>query len=198
MIVVRWAWPADAIAIAAVHVAVWRSTYPHTAGHIPGKSVGVASGGLLRCGDPRLHRRIRRRCVGPGPAARIRARGGHSGGPRIIGFDKGRARPSGDIGGRRLGEGEIETLYVLDDWRERGIGRRLMRTSAGTPGRNRLPGSVFLWVLRTTRAAGSISGWAVSRRPRAAIQFAGRSGGCETAFCLGPDRTIARCLPQES
>ena len=31
---------------------------------------------------------------------------------------------------RRLAEGEIETLYVLDDWRERGVGRRLMRAAA--------------------------------------------------------------------
>mgnify|MGYP003341734441 CR=1 FL=1 len=28
------------------------------------------------------------------------------------------------------GEGEIETLYVLDDWRGRGIGRCLMREAA--------------------------------------------------------------------
>ncbi len=29
-----------------------------------------------------------------------------------------------------LADGEVETLYVLDDWRERGLGRRLMRAMA--------------------------------------------------------------------
>ena len=51
-------------------------------------------------------------------------------GPRIIGFTTaGRARHA-EIGGKRLAEGEVETLYVLDDWRERGVGRRLMRAAA--------------------------------------------------------------------
>ena len=29
-----------------------------------------------------------------------------------------------------MAEGEVETLYILDDWREQGIGRRLMRAMA--------------------------------------------------------------------
>ena len=46
-----------------------------------------------------------------------------------------------------LGEGEIETLYVLDDWRDRGIGRRLMRAAAGHLAAAGCA-SAFLWVLR--------------------------------------------------
>ncbi len=46
-----------------------------------------------------------------------------------------------------LAEGEVETLYVLDDWREQGLGRRLLRAAA-----IRLAAigcdSAFLWVLR--------------------------------------------------
>ncbi len=46
-----------------------------------------------------------------------------------------------------LGQGEIETLYVLDDWRDRGIGRRLMRAAAGHLAAIGCA-SAFLWVLR--------------------------------------------------
>ena len=44
-------------------------------------------------------------------------------------------------------DGEIETLYVLDDWRDRGVGRRLIRTGAAHLA---AAGSraAFLWVLR--------------------------------------------------
>ena len=47
----------------------------------------------------------------------------------------------------RLGDGEIETLYVLDDWREQGLGRRLMRAAARDLA-SRGCRSVFVWVLR--------------------------------------------------
>jgi hypothetical protein len=62
--------------------------------------------------------------------------------PQIVGFAS---------GGRRRGgareEGEIETLYVLDDYREQGLGRRLMR--AVSAHLNAIGcRSVRLWVLR--------------------------------------------------
>ena len=44
------------------------------------------------------------------------------------------------------GAGEVETLYVLDDWRERGIGRALMQAAARML-RDRGCRSLFLWVL---------------------------------------------------
>ena len=140
MISLRKARVADAIAIGAVHVAAWRSSYPgilpdaflsrlsvsRQAAHYDaairggtGVTVATASGADVPLGS----------------------------GPRIIGFTTaGRARHA-EIAGRRLAEGEVETLYVLDDWRERGIGRRLMRASA-THLADIGCKSAFVWVLR--------------------------------------------------
>ena len=47
----------------------------------------------------------------------------------------------------KLAEGEIETLYVLDDWRERGLGRALMQRAAARLAEAGCR-SVFVWVLR--------------------------------------------------
>ena len=71
---------------------------------------------------------------------------GPAGGPpRVVGFvTGGPARGRGRMG---LGEGEIETLYVLDDWRERGLGRRLMRAAAAHLAASGCK-SAFVWVLR--------------------------------------------------
>ena len=72
---------------------------------------------------------------------------GPAGGPpRVVGFVTG--GPARHAGGRSgLGEGEIETLYVLDDWRERGLGRRLMRAAAAHLAASGCK-SAFVWVLR--------------------------------------------------
>ena len=127
--------PADAAAIGAVHVAAWRSTYP---GILPdelsGAAVGGAAGVAIRPGDPRRHRRLCRGGLGAGCAGRIGAARG-----RVHDRRAGAHAPA-------LAEGEIETLYVLDDWRERGIGRRLMRAAAGHLA---VAGcrSAYLWVL---------------------------------------------------
>jgi GNAT superfamily N-acetyltransferase len=64
--------------------------------------------------------------------------------PRIVGFTTaGRAR----LGSSRMAEGEIETLYVLDDWRDRGLGRRLLR-AAGASLAEAGCRNVIVWVLR--------------------------------------------------
>ncbi|HTW28705.1 MAG TPA: GNAT family N-acetyltransferase [Acetobacteraceae bacterium] len=134
MISLRRARPADAPAIGAVHVAAWRSTYP---GILPDAYLSSLSvtrqaahyDAAIRAGAG----------VYVATASGLDLPGGV--GSRVVGFTTaGRAR----IGG--LGEGEIETLYVLDDWRERGLGRRLMRAAAGhlAAGGCR---SAFLWVL---------------------------------------------------
>jgi ribosomal protein S18 acetylase RimI-like enzyme len=123
MISIRRARPGDAAAIAAVHVAAWRSAY---AGILPDEY-------LANLSEPRLAAFYQR--------AILDRREGHavfvataSGGdqPRdsgaeggVVGFASGgRARRGG------VAAGEVETLYVLDDYRERGIGRRLMRAMA--------------------------------------------------------------------
>lgn len=137
MIQIRKAVPADAVAIAAVHVAVWRTAY---AGILPDTYLSRMS--------------VTRHASHYG--AGIRAEAGvlvavasgddlsPDSGSRIVGFTTaGPSRGSGPA----LAEGEVETLYLLDDWRDRGIGRSLMRAAA-----EHLRGlgcrSVFLWVLR--------------------------------------------------
>ena len=94
-----------------------------------------------------------------------------------------------EIAGKRLAEGEVETLYVLDDWRERGVGRRLMRAAAahlvdiGCQ-------SAFLWVLRDNP-----SRWFYQRlggRPVAEADDSDRwPKGAADGICLGSDRAVA-------
>jgi ribosomal protein S18 acetylase RimI-like enzyme len=145
MIAVRRARPDDASGIAAVHVAAWRSAYA----------------GILD--DAYLAGLSEARLAGFYHRAILDRRGGHAvfvataGGadlphdragpePAIIGFASGgRARRKG------LAEGEVETLYVLDDYRERAVGRRLMRAMAAhlrAIGCN----SALVWVLANNPA----------------------------------------------
>lgn len=139
MISLRRARGADALAIGAVHVAAWRSAYPGIlpAAYLAGLSVSrqaMMYEAAIRSGVP-IH-----------VATASGADAPDSRGPRVIGFaTAGRAR--GGAFGRRLGEGEIETLYVLDDWRDRGIGRRLLRAAAAQLAESGCR-SAFLWVLR--------------------------------------------------
>ena len=140
MIAIRRARPSDADAIGLVHVAAWRSAYP---GILPDAFLARLSPsrqsahyqGAIRAG------------IGVYVATASGLDLGPAGGPsRIVGFvTGGLARASG--AGLHLGEGEVETLYVHDDWRDRGLGRRLMRAAAA-----HLAGigcrSAFVWVLR--------------------------------------------------
>lgn len=178
MIAIRRARPSDAAAIAAVHVAAWRSAYP---GLLPDAYLAGLS---ARRKAAEYERTIRDGGVFVAAAVSV---------PRIAGFvTVGRARrvtqwgtlsrpdaalgpphpaaPAPNLGDLNLGdpnlgdsgtggpdahpqpasplgEGEIETLYVLDDWRERGLGRRLIGAGAA-----HLAGlgcrSAFCWVLR--------------------------------------------------
>ncbi len=126
--------PADAAAIGAVHVAAWRSTYP---GILPDTYLS----GLSVARQAAHYDAAIRAGAGVYVVAASGLDVPAGSGSRIVGFTTvGRARTAG------LGEGEIETLYVLDDWRERGLGRRLMRAA----GSHLLAGgcrSAFLWVL---------------------------------------------------
>ena len=127
-----------------------------------------------------------RRCAGAGsgPAA-----------ARIVGFaTAGRAR-GGEIGGRRLGEGEVETLYVLDDWRERGVGRRLMRAAAAHLAEAGCR-SVFLWVLRDNPSRWFYQRLGGKPAAEAAIQFAGQQVA-QTAFVWDPIERLLAASPQE-
>lgn len=130
MISVRRALASDATAIGEVHVAAWRSTYP---GILPEAYLARLSptrqaasyGGAIR-----------------GGAGVFVAIGGEP--SRVVGFASTNAAPRTH---ERPADGEIETLYVLDDFRDQGAGRRLLARSAA-----HLAGlgceSAFLWVLR--------------------------------------------------
>lgn len=139
MIGVRPARPGDAPAIAAVHVAAWRSAYPAIlpAGFLANLSVTRQAANY----DAAIH-------TGQGVFVAL-ATGADlpdTGPARVIGFATGgRARRAG------LGDGEVETLYVLDDFRDRGVGRRLLRAMGGAL-RDAGCTSAFVWVLRDNPA----------------------------------------------
>lgn len=189
MISVRRARPADAVAIAAVHVAAWRNTYP---GILPDRYLA--------------HMSVARQAAYYDAA--IRGSGGvyvavASGAdlptdtkPRIVGFTtSGRAR-GGVVGGRRLGEGEVETLYVLDDWRDRGIGRRLMRAAAAHLAEAGCR-SVFLWVLRDNPSRWFYQRLGGAQAAEAAIRVAGQPV-VQTAFVWDPIEKLLAASPLES
>ncbi len=189
MISLRRARPADAVAIGAVHVAAWRSTYP---GILPDKYLAGLSvprqaayyEGSIRAGGG----------VFVATASGMDVPAGS--GARIIGFaTAGRSR-AGLFADRRLGDGEIETLYVLDDWRDRGLGRRLMRAAAGHLAEVGCA-SVFVWVLRDNP-----SRWFYQRLGGAAVaesttRVAGREL-IQTAFVWEPINKLLQASPQAS
>ncbi|MCC7427353.1 MAG: GNAT family N-acetyltransferase [Alphaproteobacteria bacterium] len=141
MIAIRRARPQDAEAIASAHVAAWRSAY---AGILPDFYLAGMS-------ERRQARQWRHALEWPrqGAAVFVAVASGEDLPPDAPadgflppGSDPSAAEPPGAVVGyasagrlRRspLGLarlGEIETLYVLDDYRERGLGRRLMRAAA--------------------------------------------------------------------
>jgi ribosomal protein S18 acetylase RimI-like enzyme len=191
MISIRKARVADAIAIGAVHVAAWRSAYP---GILPdaylaglsvtrqaayydnairsGVGVYVAAASGLDLPDAPAR-----------PDGRLKA--------RVIGFVTAeRARVQG------IAEGEIETLYVLDDWRERGIGRRLMR-AAGAHLRADGCRSAFLWVLRDNPSRWFYERLGGKSSAQAATRVAGRTL-IQTAFVWDPIERLLEAPAQAS
>jgi ribosomal protein S18 acetylase RimI-like enzyme len=139
VIAIRRARPADADAIGEAHVAVWRSTY---AGILPEQYLA----GMSAARQAAQWRRLLAFPVAGHAVFVAVATGPDSpdldGAPRVVGFASGgRARS----GVREAGE--IETLYLLEDWRERGVGRRLMRALAAHLNAIGCR-SVMLWVLK--------------------------------------------------
>ncbi len=125
MIRIRRAEPEDAVGIGAVHVGAWRNSY---AGILPDSF-------LTRLSMPR-HAFMYQASIEAGRSVYVAEVSG-----KIVGFSTASRSRTG------LGDGEIETLYVQDDWRERGIGRGLMQRVAARLQRTGCR-SVFLWVLR--------------------------------------------------
>ena len=182
MIIIRRARPADATAIGAVHVAAWRSTY---AGILPRDYLTRLS--AVR--QAAHYQAAIRGGIGvyvaihsdSDPASSV-----------IVGFaTAGRARQ----GAGAPADGEIETLYVLDDWRDRGIGRRLMRAAVDHLGEMACQ-AVFLWVLRDNP-----SRWFYARlggRPAAetVIQVGGQDI-IQTAYVWTPIDRLAEATATE-
>lgn len=135
MIQIRRARPDDAAAIGAVHVAAWRDTY---AGVLPDSYLAALSSPRLAAG---YRRNILARERGDAAFVACLPAGGE-----VVGFGTaGRARRP------NMAEGEIETLYLLPDWRDQGIGRRLMRAAAAHLGAVGCR-SAMLWVLSANNA----------------------------------------------
>jgi ribosomal protein S18 acetylase RimI-like enzyme len=129
MISVRRARVSDAAAIGAVHVAAWRSTYP-----------GILPDGYLSRMSASRQAMYYEGSIAAGGTVIVAAP--NTGTPRLVGFTT-----AGPARVRGLGDGEIETLYVLDDWRDMGIGRGLLRAAAKDLAAKGCR-SAFLWVLR--------------------------------------------------
>jgi ribosomal protein S18 acetylase RimI-like enzyme len=183
---VRRARPGDAPAIGAVHVAAWRSTYP---GILPDAYLAGLS--MPRQAAHYAAAIRGRGCVYVATAAGIDVPEGSA--PRIVGFTTaGRAR----LGSSRMAEGEIETLYVLDDWRDRGLCRRLLR-AAGASLAEAGCRNVIVWVLRENP-----SRWFYERLGgRAAAQSTVRVGGTEliqTAYVWAPIEKLAEAASSAS
>jgi ribosomal protein S18 acetylase RimI-like enzyme len=187
VIAIRRARPSDAASIGAVHVAAWRSAYP---GILP-------DGYLARLSAPRqaaYYDNAIRSGVGVHVAAASGLDipgGGSTGAPRVVGFVTGdRARNSG------IGDGEIETLYILDDWRDRGLGRRLIRAAASHLAASGCR-SAYCWVLRDNP-----SRWFYQRlggKPVAEASIrVGGSSVVQTAFIWDPIERLLQASPQAS
>ena len=148
MICVRRARPGDAAAIGAVHVATWRNVYAGVLpeGYLAGLSPARHAIGYEQAIADRRHGHAMFVAVASGadaPPGRQDAGGG-----AVVGFvSGGKARRPGLCGEAPVGSGEVETLYLLDDYRDRGLGRRLMRAMAAHLAAVGCR-SVVLWVLR--------------------------------------------------
>jgi ribosomal protein S18 acetylase RimI-like enzyme len=124
MIAIRRAVLSDAPGMALVHVASWRATY---AGILPESSLlGLSPVSLARSYLAGLR---------AGTRAHVAVASGSETGlapcasATVIGFVTARKRdPHAAL--TPLADGEIETLYVLDDFRDRGFGRDLLRAAA--------------------------------------------------------------------
>lgn len=127
---IRRATLADAASIGAVHVAAWRSAYP---GLLPAQYLARLS--AMR------QAAFYERAIRLGAGVQVATQDN-----RVIGFSTARRSPNNP-----LGDGELETLYVLDDFREHGFGRRLLRASAAYLAQAGC-GSLFAWMLRDNQA----------------------------------------------
>jgi GNAT superfamily N-acetyltransferase len=172
VIEIRRARAGDAPGIAAVHVSTWRSAY---AGVLPEKFLAKMSVARL---TGQYDRAIR---MGFGVHVAAAARPLST--PVILGFCTAR-RSRNDA----LGEGEVETLYVLDDWQDRGLGGQLLRVTgkylAGLGCR-----SLYAWVLRDN-PAGYFYQRLGGKRVAVSVTQVGGEEIPQTAYAWDPIETL--------
>ncbi len=156
MVRLRAARVGDAEAVAGIYVEGWRSAYP---GLLPeGLLVGMRA-------SERRSQDWARLIARPGSAERVIVAETVDGGrpAKIVGFTSGGVARQGSLGH----DGEVYTLYVDDDFRGNGIGRRLFATMAVGLAERYGP-SVIVWVLEGNPARyfyESLDGRLVGRRP---------------------------------
>ena len=165
---IRRATTEDAAAIGAVHVAAWRSAYP---GVLPDQF-------LAKLSVPR-QAAFYERAIRLGAGVHVAAEQN-----RIVGFSTARRTRH-----NALGEGEVETLYVLDDFKEHGLGRGLLRASAEYLAGLGC-GSAFAWVLRDN-PSGFFYEHLGGKRIATSMTRVGGSEIPQTAFAWNPiDRLL--------
>ncbi len=126
----RTATPADAPAIARVHVASWRTTYP---GMLPDSYLAAMD---VRDYTGRWARALRSP-LSPGAVTVVEEEG------EIVGFAScGRQRD-----GNQPYEGELYAIYLLQEVQGHGYGRALVEVSAAALAEKRIT-SMVVWVLR--------------------------------------------------
>jgi ribosomal protein S18 acetylase RimI-like enzyme len=188
VIAIRRARLSDAGAIGAVHVAAWRSTYPGILpdgflSHLSAPRQAAHYGETIRSGSTAVFVAVASGADVP-----------HGSQPRVVGFTTaGRARQPGP---NRLAEGEIETLYVLDDFRERGLGRALLRAGASALADNGCA-SAYLWVLRDNPNRWFYSHLGGRPVAESVTTVAGQSVA-QTAFLWNPISLLVQASPQAS
>jgi ribosomal protein S18 acetylase RimI-like enzyme len=188
MILVRRARMGDAPGIAVVHVAVWRTTYPTILPHDFLSRLSMTRHAAhyqdaIRAGGTAVYV-----AIASGADMRPGTR------PSVVGFAT--ASRNRHHGPGRLADGEIETLYVLEDYRECGVGRALIRAAAGALAEQGCR-SACVWVLRENP-----NRWFYSRLGgRPVAESVTRVGGQpipQTAFLWDPIGLLLQASPQDS
>jgi ribosomal protein S18 acetylase RimI-like enzyme len=123
----------DAAAIAAVHVATWRSTYR-----------GLLPDDFLDSLDESGYEERWRRILGE-PASRVYVA---AGGAQVVGFASGGRERAGEDGF----SGELYAIYVVQEAQGRGHGRRLVQAVVGGLRELALE-DMIVWVLRDNAGA---------------------------------------------
>ena len=176
-ITVRPARLEDAPGIGAVHVAVWRSAYP-----------GILSDSTLAGMSVAQQTAYYRSMVQRHGGVFVAVAGADVVGFASVGRRRGSSQLAPSLVPPSLGDGEIHTLYVLDDWRDAGIGRRLMQAGARHLAADGCR-SAFLWVL-----SDNPSRWFYQRLGgRATTSGATQVGGRtvpQTAYLWDPIETL--------